>query len=97
MTIAGQQYNSVMTITGQQYNSVMTIVGQQYNSVMILRVASLLTANMLTQKGIFPNFVATLSEGHHFEEFNLVLCLNWRGWGFVRLKKIGEEGIKEES
>jgi len=51
---------------------------------------------MLTQNGIYPNFVVTLSEGHHFEEFNLVLCLNWRGWGVVHLKNMGEEDIKEE-
>jgi len=35
------------------------------SSIMIS--ASSLPSNMLTQNGIYPNFVVTLSEGHHFE------------------------------
>jgi hypothetical protein len=60
-------------------------------------LASLLASNMLTQKATYPNFVVSLSEGYHFEEFNLVLCLNLRGWGGgVHLKNMGDEDIKEE-
>jgi hypothetical protein len=44
--------------------------GSLKSRIMIL--ASLLTSNMLTQKGTFANFFVIVSEGHHFEEFNLV-------------------------